>query len=235
MLARAVGRERLAEDAPLARDVSSSTPSMRRSMGTKNTRAQISDETGFPGRPSNRWLPSRPKSSGLPGRMAIFQKSSSSPSGLERGRDQIVFADRGAADRDEDIGGAAGAGERDDAFAARRWRCRAASPRRHGARSAPPAHRDRGDDLIGLRAPSPAARPHCRWQGSPPAACGVPAASAWPMAAASISSRGPSRVPAVSSTLALGEVLPARADMTARPEAVLDDDGPRPSRRRSPG
>jgi hypothetical protein len=71
-------------------------------MGTRKTSAQTSAETGLPGRPSILWLP-KAKEEGLPGRMAIFQKPSSPPR-FERRSDQIEAADRGAADRDEDIG-----------------------------------------------------------------------------------------------------------------------------------
>ena len=50
--------------------------------------------------------PSLPCISGLPGRMAIFQKSSSMPSAREApSLHEVVLADRGAAGGDEDIGG----------------------------------------------------------------------------------------------------------------------------------
>ena len=49
--------------------------------GCRNRIAQTSVETGLPGRPSKGVLPRRPKISGLPGRIAIFQKSSAKPFG----------------------------------------------------------------------------------------------------------------------------------------------------------
>ena len=48
--------------------------------------------------------PSRPTISGLPGRMAIFQKSSAMPVRRQRRLHEVVLADRGAADDDEDVG-----------------------------------------------------------------------------------------------------------------------------------
>ena len=54
-------------------------PDRRRSAGSRNSTAQTSAETGLPGRPSTGVAPSRPQISGLPGRMAICQKSSAKP------------------------------------------------------------------------------------------------------------------------------------------------------------
>ena len=51
----------------------------RQISGTRKMRAATRHETGLPGRPSTRWAPRRPNSIGLPGRMAIFQKSSAMP------------------------------------------------------------------------------------------------------------------------------------------------------------
>ena len=66
--------------------------------------AQTRLETGLPGRPSTGVGPMRPNISGLPGRMAIFQKSSVMPCCAERALDQIVIADRGAAGGDQKVG-----------------------------------------------------------------------------------------------------------------------------------
>ena len=65
---------------------------------------QTSEETGLPGRPSTRACPRRPNINGLPGRMAIFQNASAMPRASSTGRDEVVIADRGAADGDDDVG-----------------------------------------------------------------------------------------------------------------------------------
>ena len=79
-------------------------PSRARISGSRNRRAQMRDETGLPGRPSTRDCPRRPNISGLPGRMAIFQKASVMPRVLQDRADEIVIADRGAAAGDDDVG-----------------------------------------------------------------------------------------------------------------------------------
>ena len=56
-------------------------PSIAAIAGRRNSIAQTSVETGLPGRPSSGMSRSRPKISGLPGRIAIFQKSSANPPG----------------------------------------------------------------------------------------------------------------------------------------------------------
>ncbi len=49
------------------------------SIGARNSSAHTTDDTGLPGRPSSGVRPSVPNIRGLPGRIAIFQKSSASP------------------------------------------------------------------------------------------------------------------------------------------------------------
>ena len=52
---------------------------MARIMGRRTSSAKIIEETGLPGKPRNSPLPKRPKMSGFPGRIAIFQKFRASP------------------------------------------------------------------------------------------------------------------------------------------------------------
>ena len=139
-------------------------PSRARSRGTRKRRAQTSAETGLPGRPRMRVCLSRPNISGLPGRMAIFQNDSAIPRAVEHGRDQIVIADRGAADGDQHVGVARLCEMRGKAFAAGRGRCRGTRPRR---RPLPPSPR-RPDDWRRRSGPARAsarARPvRLRWR-----------------------------------------------------------------------
>jgi hypothetical protein len=74
---------------------------MARSIGTRNRCPQMMAETGLPGRPSIGTPFSRPAISGLPGRIAIFQKACSNPADLAH---QIVITDRGPADGHDQIG-----------------------------------------------------------------------------------------------------------------------------------
>ena len=62
-----------------------------------------SAETGLPGRPRTCMLPSRPCIIGLPGRMAILQNEAPCLVG-ERLLDEVVIADRGAAEGDQHVG-----------------------------------------------------------------------------------------------------------------------------------
>ena len=71
--------------------------------GFRKSIAQTSVDTGLPGRPSSGVFPSLPKIRGLPGRIAIFQKSSSNSSRSKRFLNQIVFADGSAAERDDEV------------------------------------------------------------------------------------------------------------------------------------
>ena len=57
----------------------SAMPSMVASAGFKNSTPHTIDDTELPGKPSIGVSPSRPKIKGLPGRMAICQKSTCSP------------------------------------------------------------------------------------------------------------------------------------------------------------
>ena len=93
-------RHRRAE--PRGRDAAarSASPSIARISGfRKMIGADEAPRPGLPGRPSTRMAPSRPTISGLPGRMAIFQKSSAMPRRCQRRLHEVVVADRGAADR----------------------------------------------------------------------------------------------------------------------------------------
>ena len=60
-------------------------PAIRETSGTANSNAVTNADTGLPGKPSTRVPSSRPASSGLPGRSAIFQKSISAPNSRSTG------------------------------------------------------------------------------------------------------------------------------------------------------
>ncbi len=87
----------------------------------------------------------------LPGPHGDLPEIEFEPLGFERRGDEVVFADRGAANRDKDIGPAAGAGERENAF-----RFVLGDAERHGLATV--ARNERGkpgrhgrDDLIGRK------------------------------------------------------------------------------------
>ena len=115
-------------------------PDSRSSAGSRNSIAQTRAETGLPGRPSTGVAPSRPEISGLPGRMAIFQKSSSKPCGAERALHQVVVADAGAAGGHQQVAGAGGGGGRGDGLACRPGRSAAPAGRRRRRAPGRPAH-----------------------------------------------------------------------------------------------
>ena len=126
VLAAVVGRQVGAEHRRLAR------VGRRRARGARRSAASGTGSRRRGSRPDCRAgrapasAPSRPNISGLPGRMAIFQKSSAMPSSVERLLDEVVVADRGAAERDEDVGGKRErrVDRRADRGACRRGRCR---------------------------------------------------------------------------------------------------------------
>ena len=60
-------------------------------------------ETGLPGRPKTRVLRQRPKTVGLPGRIATASKKNSAPIAFQDGLDQVVLAHRDAAGEDQDV------------------------------------------------------------------------------------------------------------------------------------
>ena len=95
--------------------------------------------------------PSRPKISGLPGRIATFQNVELHAERVQRGRDEIVIADGGAADGDEHVG----VGARSPSLSARSLGvARDAEDARRGSgrcRQRGKADRVGGDDLIGAR------------------------------------------------------------------------------------
>ena len=80
------------------------SPSSARTSGRRKSTAQTVAEVGLPGRPSTLIAPRRPWISGLPGRMAMRQKSSDMPASASAWRIEVVIADRGAADRRQHVG-----------------------------------------------------------------------------------------------------------------------------------
>ena len=59
--------------------LTSRAPCQRRSAGRTNSRNVTKAETGLPGNPNRNFSPTRPKTNGLPGRMATFQNCNSPP------------------------------------------------------------------------------------------------------------------------------------------------------------
>ena len=135
--------------------------------------------------------------------------------GAKRRADEVALANRGAADGDQDVGGAAGAGERDQALRCRPWRCRDAWPRRlaprpeRQARQGPRRRSGRG------QARCRAAPPRRRWQGSRPSACGEREARHGSWRRRAQLARAPSRVPARKSTSPSVKSWPRGADVAA--------------------
>ena len=114
--------------------------------------AQTAVETGLPGKPRTGTSPRRPNSSGLPGRIAIFQKSSSQALAAERLLDEVVVADRGAAGGDQQIEARRPRARAPPAPRRRRRRCRDRPASAPQAGASPPSVDGVGaDDLAALR------------------------------------------------------------------------------------
>ena len=148
MLPRAVGFERLAETRLGGPAHRSRSPSRACSIGTRNTRAQTSAETGLPGRPSTRAGQACRRAAACPAAWRSSRSRAPCPR-AQRGADQVVVADRGAADGDEDVGAAP-----PRRAATRLSGVSAAMPRHHGLAALSPRSARRapswngGDDLI---------------------------------------------------------------------------------------
>ena len=183
--------------------------------GTRNTRVHTSEDTGLPGRPSTRGWPRRPNISGLPGRMAIFQKPSAMPRASSTGRDEVVVADRGAADGDDDVGvlGLGEVGVEALARVAGDAEQAGLGARRFGERGH--AQVIGGDDLAGARASAPAAPARRRSRGWRRAGGGARAACRGPWRPRAATSRGPEAAAGGEQRLALAEIEAAAADVAA--------------------
>ena len=86
-----------------SRGRASGSPASRRRAGSMKTAQQTIVESGLPGSPKTSVSPRRPNHSGLPGLIWTRQKTSSTPTALERRLDVIVRADRHAARDDQHV------------------------------------------------------------------------------------------------------------------------------------